>query len=686
MRARFSRLPFGRKLWLLNLVTLTLAWVLGVLLLGAYAWTAMRAELQRNSETVLGVLAQNTAPAALFDDAKGATEVLSALASDNEVLSAELVLNDGRRMARYRRAGSERTVSDRALAGNRAHFYARELHVVAPVEANGQALGRLHLYIDLLPTYGRLAVFLAVILATAVVALVVANGLQARLLRKLLGPVESLVGLMRRVSTTADYDQRAEVQAHDEIGELGQSFNAMMGQIQERDLALGRELAERRRAEAQLEYLAMHDPVTGLPNRHYFSHRAHHASLGEGAGGAGTALLYVDLDNFKQINDNFGHDCGDRLLVAVAERLSAMLRVNDLVVRFGGDEFVVQLNNIHSDRGALHVAEKLLKILAQPIRVDDHEFIVTCSVGIAMAPQHGNNVDELLQKADAAMYVAKANGKHGVQLWHAAISEQASERFSLEAGLRLALDNGEIEVEYQPIMRLADGALVGMEALARWRHPTRGFISPAEFIPVAEESGLILAIGLWVLETACTQVAAWHRQYGPLFLAVNVSASQFRDPAFARSVQAVCQRTQYPPGQLELEVTESIVMRETAQAIHIMQTLAELGLGFALDDFGTGYSSLSYLKRFPLSKIKIDRSFVKDLPHDADDTAIVHAILALARSLDLRVVAEGIETAEQRAVLHGMGCALGQGYHFSRSLSAERFAQLLQDSRGPART
>jgi diguanylate cyclase (GGDEF)-like protein len=681
MKAVLARQSFGRKLWLVNLSTTALAGLLAALLLGGYGWVSLRSVLIRSSETLAHVLAQNAAFGIRFDDAHHASETLSALLGSQEVLSADLILNNGRRLAHYQRPGSREGLAPQSDAVGPS-FSENQLRVMVPVDMQGGAVGFLHLSIDMLSIYERLGLFMLVVMVISLVVLVLVGRLQSRLLRQMLLPVTALVQDMRHIGATADYSQRTEILSQDEIGELGMSFNAVMALIEERDQAIGRELSERRRAEAQLEHLALHDPVTGLPNRHYLLLRAQ--PYASDAAGLCMAVLYFDLDNFKQVNDNFGHACGDRLLAALAKRLRLLVRGDNLLMRFGGDEFVIRLHRLNSERDAVLVARDLLALMAEPLLVDGHAFVVRASIGIAMVPQHGTDMGELLQKADAAMYVAKNNGKNDLQLWHPGIAQQASERFNLEADLRMALDSEQIGVEFQPIVRLIDGRVIGMEALVRWQHPQRGPIAPADFIPVAEDSGLILPLGLLVLETACTQVAQWQGEFGPLFLAVNVSARQFRDPDFVRSVSAVCQRLQFPMAQLELEVTESIVMHDTQYATRVMAELVELGLHLALDDFGTGYSSLSYLKRFPVSKLKIDRSFVNDLPHDSEDLAIVKAILALAHSLQIGVVAEGIEAQEQAEALLAMGCDYGQGFHYSRALDAAQFSRLLLAQQGSA--
>ncbi|MEO0318729.1 MAG: hypothetical protein RL404_2406 [Pseudomonadota bacterium] len=649
------RRSLQRKLGLLNIAGLAVAGVLVCILLGTWSWFTQRADLIRNTESVARVLAENAAPAIQFNDPVGAAEILRALASHPEVMAAELVASPEATFARYQ-------WPRRPLAGpiegleRLLPIGERSVDVIVPVEAQGLPLGLLKLTVDLSPTYARVYASLTAILAIVGAVFGVVLVLQSRVLASMLAPVRQLVDSMRRVSETADYSQRAFVASQDEIGELGETFNAMMGLIQERDEAM--------------EHLALHDSLTGLHNRHYLRIRARSPVLDAGDR---CALFYIDIDNFKQINDNLDHNVGDRVLISVASRLSDVAGEDDLLVRFGGDEFVFCAYGLADNADVNRIADRLRNAIAEPVFIDGRELTARASVGIALAPAHGDTMDELLQKADAAMHVAKENGRDQVQLWNSAISQRANHRFELEADLRQAIAERQLAVAYQPIIDLQDGRVIGMEALARWNHPRRGWVSPAEFIPVAEDSGLILAIGAWVMEQACLQVRQWHTQFGPLFVAVNVSARQFRDPELVRKVSAICLDTHFPFDLMHLEITESTLVNDADAAADIMHALVNLGFRLSLDDFGTGYSSLSYLKRFPVHKLKIDQSFVKDLPRNADDGAIVKAIVTLGRALDIKVLAEGIETDSQHAVLSAMGCDQGQGYFYSQPLWARDF-------------
>ena len=431
--------------------------------------------------------------------------------------------------------------------------------------------------------------------------------------------------------------------------------------------------------EARLEYLAHHDSLTGLPTRSLLRDRVEVAIAHAERDGRHLALLFIDLDRFKLINDTLGHDVGDQLLQAVSLRLKDTLRSSDTVSRHGGDEFLVLLPSMPSVQDAGRVAEKLIAQIAQPFELDHHELVVTTSIGIAVYPDNGRDLDHLLRNADAAMYAAKQAGRNRYQYYTDSMNVQAADRLTLERELRLALERNEIGVLYQPQMDLHTGALVGVEALMCWRHPVLGDVPPARFIPIAEDSGLIIGLGAWILDAACRQRVDW-RQRGVLDapVAVNVSALQLRLPNFVQRVAETLADHGLAAGELELEVTESLLMQGSTAMIAALHELHRMGVRLALDDFGTGYSSLSYLRQFPLDRMKMDQSFVRDLPHDGDAVVIAEAIATLGRALGLRVVAEGVETEAQARFLRGTWCEEAQGYHYCRPLPAHELEIWLQ--------
>ncbi len=431
--------------------------------------------------------------------------------------------------------------------------------------------------------------------------------------------------------------------------------------------------------ESRLNYLAYYDVLTGLPNRTLFQDRLDQALTSANRREGRLALLLIDLDDFKHINDSLGHHAGDLLLQQLATRLAGSLREGDTVARIGGDEFVSILSNVASEEDASVVTQKILKLAAEPYTIDGHELFVTCSIGISFYPKDGEDAETLLQHADAALYRAKKQGGNNAQFCTAEMNAKALQRLTLENELRHALKRQEFLLHYQPRVNLHSGEITGMEALVRWQHPKQGLlIPPGGFIPVAEDSGLIVPLGAWVLHTACAQNKAWQTAgFKPVCVAVNLSARQFRQQDLVELVTRTLQETGLDAAYLELELTESMVMQDVETTIVTLTRLKEVGVKFSIDDFGTGYSSLSYLKRFPIDFLKIDQSFVRDLNTDPDDAAIVKAIISMAHDLGLKVIAEGVETQEQKSFLQLGHCDEMQGYLFSKPVPAKELELLL---------
>jgi len=437
-----------------------------------------------------------------------------------------------------------------------------------------------------------------------------------------------------------------------------------------------------KRSEARLMYLAQHDLITDLPNRALFHDRLQQAMRDADRYERLVAVAFLDLDRFKTINDSLGHEIGDRLLQAVAERLSACVRAADTVARLSGDEFTIVLPDLGHVDDAARVAEKIVAHFRHPFQVNGMELFVSASIGITIYPFDDTDVKGLLRNADVAMYRAKAKGRNTYEFYAAEMTAQVQEQLSLEGALRRALERNEFVLEYQPVVDVHDGHIIGAEALLRWHHPERGVIAPGSFIPLAEETGLIVPIGAWVLATACAQGAAWRAAgFDRLRLSVNISARQFLQPGLIEAVTAALGDSGFDRRWLELEITESLLLQNVDTTLHSLAALHQMGVHLSIDDFGTGYSSLSYLKRFAIDRLKIDRSFVQDIPADADDAAITTAIIAMAYKLGLQTVAEGVETPEQIAFLRDNGCDAMQGFYFSRPISAEAFTRLLRDGK-----
>ncbi|HTD11807.1 MAG TPA: EAL domain-containing protein [Steroidobacteraceae bacterium] len=430
---------------------------------------------------------------------------------------------------------------------------------------------------------------------------------------------------------------------------------------------------------SKMTHLAQHDGLTDLPNRVLLNDRLREAIILSSRHQRKLSVLFLDLDRFKHINDSLGHVVGDRLLQSVARRLFACVRSSDTVGRQGGDEFVVLLWEVRRAEDAAVTAAKILETVRKPHLIDEHELHITGSIGIVTYPDDGTDVETLMKKADLAMYHAKETGRDSYQFFKPAMNARAIERQSLEDSLRYALERQELVLHYQPKINLATGGIIGAEALIRWRHPQRGLVPPGQFVTIAEDCGLIVPIGRWVLREACRQARAWQTAGLPrLCVAINVSAMELRAPGFVAGVRAVLKETGLEPRYLELELTETVLIEDSRSVADVLKELKSIGVLLALDDFGTGYSSLSRLKRFPIDALKIDQSFVRDLTTDEDDAGIVTAVIAMGKSLQMRVVAEGVETREQLEILQQHGCPQGQGFYFCRPVPAEEFGQLLK--------
>ncbi|HEU4627340.1 MAG TPA: EAL domain-containing protein [Steroidobacteraceae bacterium] len=429
----------------------------------------------------------------------------------------------------------------------------------------------------------------------------------------------------------------------------------------------------------RMSHLAQHDSLTDLPNRALLNDRLTQAMGMAHRHRQRLAVLFLDMDHFKRVNDSLGHDIGDRLLQSVAQRLLGCVRSSDTVSRQGGDEFVILLSEVTHARDAAHCAEKVLLALSTPHRIDPHDLHITASIGIVTYPDDGTDAATLMKHADFAMYHVKDNGRNNYEFFEPDMNVRAIERQSLENGLRYALERQEFLLHYQPIMNLETGAIIGAEALIRWAHPQRGLVLPQQFVPIAEESGFIVAIGRWVLRAACRQIRAWQDSGLSLTsIAINVSAVELRARDFVSDVRAILMETGLAPYCLELELTETFLMQDSKSTAAVLRALKDMGVQLALDDFGTGYSSLSHLRLFPIGILKIDQSFVHDLTTDSDDASIVTALISMGRSLHMRVVAEGVETREQLAFLREQRCPEGQGHYFGKAMDAEGFARLLE--------
>jgi diguanylate cyclase (GGDEF)-like protein/PAS domain S-box-containing protein len=502
--------------------------------------------------------------------------------------------------------------------------------------------------------------------------------ISSSVMRNKSGQITAIVCLARDISER----KRAEREVQALNADLEQRIRERTAQLEAANLELQKEITERKRAEAELQHLAFHDVLTGLPNRALFMQHLEQALHRAHRHGTAVALMFFDLDNFKIINDSLGHLIGDRLLVAVTERVRTCVREQDTVARFGGDEFTIVLEDCNSPSDAIHVAERIASQLEASFTFDGHDVFTSASLGITLSAEPHAQADDLLREADVAMYRAKEKGKARYELFDTSMHDRAMRRGQMETELRHAIERREFRIEYQPIVHLETGEILEVEALIRWLHPERGLLAPMDFIPLAEETGLILPLQQWMLEQACCQVRTWQlAEPGrrPLLLNVNLSATQFRDSKMLDQLAQVLRQSGLAANCLRLEITETVMMQPHEVAVDLLQSIKSLGIQLAMDDFGTGFSSLSYLQRLPLDVIKIDRSFIHRLDKEPRTTAIVRTIVQLAKILNLTVTAEGIETAAQLACLRELGCDQGQGYFFAPPLTSEAFsARLMQ--------
>jgi diguanylate cyclase (GGDEF)-like protein len=594
------------------------ALLLAVSLLIIIEFFALRTALLEDSRVEAAVVADNISAALVFQDAAAAGDMLKSLKASPSVIGIAVIDTDSITLASYPGGFAARLPDVKHFAGEDHRFSLRQIELLVPVSHQGNEIGRLYLVKSMSPLFARLGTYALASFAVALIALLVAFGLLTRVRQSV------------------------------------------------------------RQAEQNLRHLAHVDPVTGLANRNAFNERLEFAINEARKFDETVAMLLLDLDNFKQVNDTLGHQAGDELLRMVAQRIARDLRRDDVVSRLGGDEFAIILKGITARSEAMQVCAKLLESFSHAFGVEGHDFFVTASIGVAFFPEDADDGKMLTRNADTAMYQAKIAGKNAFELFLPAMNANVRKRVSLESSLRSALEKKELALHYQPKVDLMTGQLLGFEALLRWSSPEHGSVSPADFIQIAEDSGLIVPIGEWVICQALDDLRKWNAvRRRKLHVAVNLSTRQLKVEDFPRKIAAMIARSAVPAEWLELELTESMVMENVHAQIETFQQLRNLGVRLAIDDFGTGYSSMSYLKRLPIDTLKIDRSFVSDLPKDANDLAISTAIVALGHSLGLTVVAEGIETEAQADALLNLGCDIGQGYLYAKPMPAERVEQYL---------
>jgi diguanylate cyclase (GGDEF)-like protein len=632
-------------------------------------------------------IAANSTATLVFNDKEAATQALKLTLRDiHQIRESAILDKDGNVFAIFGKNPriDARLISSRNLfvgngiqKGEATYAFVDDALLVAyPVKLDGESLGEVRLVSDMSELHEELRNFYILIGGLALLSLTVSALLSSWLQKLITRPIHALIQVMGKVSEEAAYGIRLPEIAKNEVGALITGFNSMLGRIEV-------EIAQRKVSEQQIHTLAFYDSLTGLPNRRLLTDRLDHAVLSCGRSREFGALLFIDLDHFKTVNDTRGHRIGDLLLIEASRRLLAGVRRADTVARLGGDEFVVLLEQLGHDNeqavaSAREVGTQILATIAEPYHLEGSEYFSSCSIGITTISGDQEIANDYLRRADTAMYEAKRGGRNTIRFFDPAMQRALETNTQLTTALRNALRDDEFRLYYQ-VQTDDRGQAIGAEALLRWEHPERGLLSPGGFIPVAEENGLIIPIGQWVLEAACAQIKEWqsHETASCLKIAINISARQFRQIDFVGFVETTLERFHVDPSAIKLELTESSVLQNVDDSVAKMNRLRALGVSFSLDDFGTGYSSLSQLRRLPLDQIKIDQSFVRDIATDSSDATIVRAILAMGGTLGLDIIAEGVETEAQKNFLIANGCPAFQGYLFGRPISACDFESMV---------
>ena len=678
----FLNLAIGKKLQAVNLLIVGMITLLITVNIGFYMFGSLLEGYEKKASTLSSVLTENLDSALLFDDAKSAQEVIDSLRSVPDVMQATIYDKSGLMFASYARQNIPIDIPPKYEASvfdlkPRVGQPLLGFHMPILSATPGEQIGTITMHLDLSDAYTDLYKQMGVLLLGGFFILIVVSTLLTKLQEIITQPLLNLTEVMRKVTKEGDLSARAVIVGKDEIGEMAGVFNQMVEKLSLRENSLQVELNESRHIEEKLSEIAHFDPITNLPNRHSFDNQITRVLLNFKYDQEKFALMYIDLDNFKYVNDTFGHHLGDLLLSRIAERMRKSLRQGDFVARLGGDEFVVIMSHFSDNSQIKEVAEKILTALKAPFTLEGREVFIGASIGISICPTNGKDSETLKRQADSAMYLAKNLGKNNYQFYKDEMSHTQQNRINIETALRRSLEHKEIVVHYQPIVELTNEQIIGFEALARWIREDGTAVRPDEFIPLAEEIGLIVDIGNFILNTAATQTAEWVNRFGLSFISVNFSSRQFKQNDIASEILVALDTARLHPEHFEMEMTESILMENSMDSLKLLESLIAKGMGISIDDFGTGYSSLSYITSFPISKIKIDQSFVFKLPDDKNALAVVTAIIGLANSLNLKVVAEGIETKEQLDCLMQLGCKYGQGYLFGKPISATDATKLL---------
>lgn len=679
----YQRISFFKKQLLVATLVTSITLSLASLMLYGKFYTDYKAGLMSGLSAKEALVSETSRSALLFGDEEAAQSILNSLRAFPATRYAALLDNAFTPVAQFSRTDVRLDIDYQTLpAGN--HFLERELYVFNPVMMDGEQIGHLIISADTSALSEQRNQYIWILLVVFILSLVVSFFLHWRLQYFLAAPMNKLVELVGYVARNRRYNKRLGNTGSDELGTLVTGVNSMLDTIEEHEKQLH---AHSERLESlvalrteQLFNRANYDALTQLPNRHLLVDRLNHGIDNAVRENSQMALMFLDLDRFKVINDTLGHTVGDELLVQVAQKLSSVVRKADSVCRWGGDEFVILLEHLHSKDDIVPLAEQILFSLSEPIEISGNQLHVSTSIGIARFPDDGKDSAALLKHADISMYRAKEQGPSQYCFFEANMLDGSVQRLSLEHKLRLALENKSFHLVYQPQVCADTGRVCGIEALIRWQDDELGLLNPVQFLPVAEDVGLMHSLSLWVLEEACTQNAHWQAQGGQKArVAVNLPASFIMHPNAVNQITDILDKTGLAPKYLEIEITENTFISNTDHAIKVLEQLRAMKINIAVDDFGTGYSSMSYLRDLPIGTLKIDGSFVRQLGDDEANDGIIQSIITLGKSLGLSLIAECVESKEQASKLRDMGCDMIQGYYYSKPLSAEKTLEFLAE-------
>lgn len=666
----FQQQSLQKKL-LVVMLTVNLAFIhiiLGLMLW--YQYSSYRYYLNIYAREQSELMASNVGAAMLFDDKSNTEEILQALRFSPFVVQADVFDNAQKFYARFQRSPLKNSTDTLLQKTSDVNY----LFAHSQIVVKGDYVGDIYVKLSLNGLYQALFWFVGATMLASLAGILVTIKLARKLNNAITQPLFDLTALMQTLGNSQNYQLRSPLRSKDEIGQLAQGFNTLLDQIVRHEAQIQSELQQRQLAEQRFERLANFDSVTHMANRHAFNTSLKNVVEANSKQKI-VGLMFVDLDNFKTVNDTLGHHAGDLLLKAVAERIQGAVADHGQAFRIGGDEFAVILPEA-STFEMQEIAQSIIQALNQPCHIQQNSLHIGASIGISIYPEHADNMQTLMRRADEAMYHAKSLNKNNFQFFDQKMVGKIERRIHIEKDLKEAIRLKQLQVYYQPIVNIHSLKVIGLEALVRWQHPQLGVISPSEFIQIAEESGLIVPLGEWVMQTACLQMLVWHRQFHHAArLAVNVSAKQFMGKYLIDTLQKILTFTGFPPHCLELELTESTLINDIELAITQMHRIRQLGVRISVDDFGMGFSSLSYLNKLPLNTLKIDKSFVQGLPDHQENIAITRAILSMANELSFDVIVEGIEKDTQLAYLQLQAKCAGQGYLFSPPLSAKELEE-----------